>query len=838
MEPEDPTSEPTSAESWTVRDRRGKPVSAATTPLFQPGAVLAERYELRSVLGRGGMGVVFEGYDRVLGAAVAVKIVRSEYAGDRAWAERLAREVKLARQINHPNVCRVFDFGQAEAHPFLTMELAPGGTLRGEIADGRHDARPLEQRLSDARMIVSGLAAIHAAGIIHRDLTLQNVLRMGDGSLVLSDFGLATDCSDGTSSIQGGTVAYMAPEVVCGARASVASDIWSLGLVIHECVFGVRPRWSATNKDLCRPELGRRLVPAEALVFQACRACLSRDPTRRPNHAAEVARLLSHRRAAWPFVARTHPLTGVAACVLLAAALISVASVRRRHASAPATSSDPNLVVPTGEPEDWTEQSRVLADVPGRVACMVALPDGESLRFVWGHPKRAEDVNIRTGKRMPSPLVPEAFAEGCPDTTRDGRVVFSGYTTDGNPFAFVSDHPDGRAATPVVAIDPPSILSDPVWFPDGDRFQYEIDTTHTGIYSVSAKRTTVLPGTDDAHITTFGGVTAGRTVLLPVAYDLSTEVQLFSSPFVAPAVKFRVPFFVMHVESSDGRLFCMADTLRYADSPLIVVDAITKRGGNVAGIRGQAVREAIIVNGVLVFTSLKATEALVVKGHPDVVISSGLQLATRCGRELLAIRVRKDVRSIVRLDENGKELGVLRVDGDPSSPQCAPDGRTYYYLLNQSELRRCEEGTCSTVARDVFAYSLSPDGSRVAVLTTKDPPLALIVKDSRGVDPIQVLANRENPCLPAWETNDLLWASVRVGQSVVWEQFSLPSGKRTGRTAAGQSDCADGEADPATPFWPEVRITTQLHYQVRLAPRTLGNAWPGATLGRVNPQLR
>ena len=195
---------------------------------------MGERYELRRVLRRGGVGVVFEAYDRVLDQAIALKIVRAEYAGDRAWAERLAREVKLARQINHQNVCRVYDIGVADRHPFLTMELATRGTLRDEIASGEYAARPLDDRLADARAIAAGLAAIHAAGIIHRDVSPQNVLRMADGSLVLSDFGLATDRFDGTSSVQGGTVAYMAPEVVRGARASMASDIWSLAVVIHE----------------------------------------------------------------------------------------------------------------------------------------------------------------------------------------------------------------------------------------------------------------------------------------------------------------------------------------------------------------------------------------------------------------------------------------------------------------------------------------------------------------------------------------------------------------------------------------------------------------------------
>src|SRR5436190_9676617 len=95
-------------------------------------------------------------------------------------------------------------------------------------------ARPLAERIADARAVGSALAAIHAAGIVHRDLTPQNLLRMSDGRLVLSDFGLAVDVSDTTSSVHGGTIAYMAPEVVRGGKASAASDIWALGVVVHE----------------------------------------------------------------------------------------------------------------------------------------------------------------------------------------------------------------------------------------------------------------------------------------------------------------------------------------------------------------------------------------------------------------------------------------------------------------------------------------------------------------------------------------------------------------------------------------------------------------------------
>jgi serine/threonine-protein kinase len=154
------------------------------------GTILAGRYALERVIGRGGMGVVVKAHDRTLGEAVAIKILRAEYSDERRWAERLAREVKLARQIHHPNVCRVFDFEQADGRAFVVMELASGGNLRDEIRGGYVQRTSIESRISDAQAIARGLGAIHQAGIVHRDLTPQNVLRMADGRLVVSDFGL------------------------------------------------------------------------------------------------------------------------------------------------------------------------------------------------------------------------------------------------------------------------------------------------------------------------------------------------------------------------------------------------------------------------------------------------------------------------------------------------------------------------------------------------------------------------------------------------------------------------------------------------------------------------
>lgn len=251
-----------------------------------PGATLAGRYQIENLLARGGMAYVYRALDLETQQPVALKLLRPELALERQWIARLGREFRLARQILHPNVCQVLDFRHTESGTFLTMQLAAGGTLRGQLqADS---LRSLEDRVSDARSIIAGLAAIHAAGIVHRDVTPRNILRMGDGRLAVADFGLAMD-PDETMTFVGGTPGYMAPEVVMGRKPNFTSDVWQLGLVMHEILHNERPRWERT-----RGAGGRYVVQAKSGdaavqdLTQLCAACLAEDPGQRPASANVV----------------------------------------------------------------------------------------------------------------------------------------------------------------------------------------------------------------------------------------------------------------------------------------------------------------------------------------------------------------------------------------------------------------------------------------------------------------------------------------------------------------------------------------------------------------------
>jgi hypothetical protein len=267
------------------------------------GAVLAGRYQIEAAIGEGGTGQVFRAWDRVLGEPIALKILRPDCASEKSWIKRLAREVRVARAIRHPNVCRVFDLGSADGHWFVSMELAAGGTLRDTVRSGAAAARPLADRIADARAVCAGLAAIHSVGITHRDVTPQNVLRMEDGRLVLSDFGLAIERNTGADvSLHGGTPSYMPPEAAMHVKPDARSDVWQLGLLLHEILFGRRPAWRQVpgRGSVLRGPAEPSAPALEQALARLVSDCLAPSPGDRPASAVAVAGLFEAATEARP----------------------------------------------------------------------------------------------------------------------------------------------------------------------------------------------------------------------------------------------------------------------------------------------------------------------------------------------------------------------------------------------------------------------------------------------------------------------------------------------------------------------------------------------------------
>ena len=415
-------------------------VTRERAPEIKPGDLLAGRYQIEAILGKGGSGVVLRAYDRVSATVVAVKVLKPGLTHDPRWEKRFQRELRLGRPVRHPNVCRIFDIGDSDGYRFLTMEYATGGTLR-DLVKKNQPLRPLAERLADAAFVIAGLAAIHDAGIVHRDVKPDNVLRMDDGRLVLSDFGLATDLPDSTMvSVFVGTPHYMAPEVREGDPATTRSDVWSLGVVLHEIFFGKRPeKRSARSVSGVSEELDRiHIVDASsARCCALCTRCLADDPGRTPGDARVVKQLFEGaRRSPGRFSGRAHAArcrTWAVGAVAIAAAWrsriehLGVARVRPTPASS--RSSAPRQH--RRSRRTGRKLPTVVTTVPGHVHCF-SLVDANTVRIIWGNPRKAEDIDLDSGARRPARSGAGNVLDGCPDLSPDGReLLFTADTAAG-----------------------------------------------------------------------------------------------------------------------------------------------------------------------------------------------------------------------------------------------------------------------------------------------------------------------------------------------------------------------------------------------------------------------
>lgn len=298
-------------------------------PELAPGSLFAGRYTILAGAHAGGMGVVYRTRDNQLQETVALKLIRPDRAASQRYAERFRREVRLARQIVHPNVGRVHDIGEFDGTLYLSMQWIEGESLAQLLRKaGRLE---LDRALEFAAKICGALAAAHEAGVVHRDLKPGNVMIDEKGEVFVVDFGLALEVEPGSGtrpSLVGGTPQYMAPEQARGDRVDPRADLYALGVVVREMVTGAVP--GATANDAIRgPDAERRNA-----VRQLIEELVQEDPDRRPVSAAAVlARLRSlswHQRRAFPLVPR-----------LATAVLVGAAGVLVWH-----------LLVPAPDPRD------------------------------------------------------------------------------------------------------------------------------------------------------------------------------------------------------------------------------------------------------------------------------------------------------------------------------------------------------------------------------------------------------------------------------------------------------------------------------------------------------
>jgi serine/threonine-protein kinase len=269
---------------------------------FAPGTLLAGRWRIVGLLGRGGMGEVYRADDLKLGQSVALKFLTDAMSQDRTMRARFHSEVRVARQITHANICRVHDIGEVSTSKgtlhFLSMEYIDGEDLSSLLR--RIGRLPADKAVEIASQLCAGLAAAHDAGVLHRDLKPANVMIDGRGKVRLTDFGLAGLAEQFRGQeVMAGTPAYMAPEQLAGKEVTTRSDIYALGLVLYEIFTGKRVFEASTLDELRRlhessaptsPSLHIKEIDpqVEKLILR----CLEKDPSRRPASTIQVAAAL------------------------------------------------------------------------------------------------------------------------------------------------------------------------------------------------------------------------------------------------------------------------------------------------------------------------------------------------------------------------------------------------------------------------------------------------------------------------------------------------------------------------------------------------------------------
>ena len=406
------------------------------------------------------MGEVYRATDLALGQSVALKFLPAEAAQNQRLLERFHGEVRIARQVSHPNVCRVYDIGQAEGMPFISMEYVDGEDLSSLLL--RIGRLPADKALETARKICAGLAAAHSRGIIHRDLKPQNIMMNKRGDVIIMDFGLAAIADQlSGAEVRNGTPAYMAPEQLRGAEVTAKSDIYALGLVLYELFTGKRPFDANTVQAMLRQQESAQLTSMTSIaadidpgVEKAIRRCLDPDPTRRPATALSVAAALpggdplaaalaAGEMPSPELVASAGKLEGLApkysvpCLIAIIVCLCAAVALRARYAAVMHTPLD-------DPPEVLAHQSRAMASsfgYPKKPADSTLALDNRSdlldrLKQLpephrWDDWLASEAPISARYRESPSPLVADPYGDVTPDNPAPTQPGMVSVTLDG-----------------------------------------------------------------------------------------------------------------------------------------------------------------------------------------------------------------------------------------------------------------------------------------------------------------------------------------------------------------------------------------------------------------------
>ncbi len=426
-------------------------------PVFRPGQVVAERFRVVRFQGRGGMGEVYEVRDERLGIRAGLKTIRSGGPDGDESTQRFRREIRVAREVSHPNLCKVFDLvehsrpGGEGAITCLTMEWLEGETLQTLIE--RLRPLPVDDALPLLRQIAAAIDALHAAGIVHRDLKPGNVMLVPNGEgatrVVITDFGLAKPVASNGEMFetrldaQAGAPYFMAPEQLSNEKPAAAADIYAFGLLADEMVTGSRAFDAGSVGALYYQKLYEKPAPPSARRAglperwnRAILSCLEREPSARPRTAGDMVRAIEPRSEPERLPERASDLFRRARPAWVAAALvIALLAIGVREPKFEASMVVFRLASEAGEPRDAAESKYLSTGLTAELVARLSRMEGLSVRQNYERRDKARldtvherfhldgDLRAHSGKmRLTVRLT---------DSSKEGKVVWS-QSFDGN----------------------------------------------------------------------------------------------------------------------------------------------------------------------------------------------------------------------------------------------------------------------------------------------------------------------------------------------------------------------------------------------------------------------
>jgi eukaryotic-like serine/threonine-protein kinase len=733
------------------------------------------RYEIRSKLGAGGMGEVYEGRDTQLGRDVAVKVLPTIVSTDPDRLRRFEQEACAASALNHPNILIVHDIGAHDGTTYVVSELLEGETLRKRIA-----GTPLAQRraIDYALQIAKGLAAAHEKGIIHRDLKPDNIFITNDGRVKILDFGLAkltqldgneaqTDVPtrrvDTDPGVVMGTVGYMSPEQVRGQKIDHRSDIFSLGAILYEMLSGRRAFHGQSAADTLSAVLKEDppdLLDSNSAVTPA------------------VERLVSHCLEKNP-EARFHSARD------LAFALESISGV--------STTSDQTLTAVTSVPtHSWTSK------LPWIVAAVLGTLLLATIPFVWNYFRPAKKIQTSEQSRFTLKLPEKALTTGPPVISPDGRRIVLHLSTDDRKELLWVRALNSIDVQPINGTDGGT---QPFWSPDSRSIGFfangklkrvdlsggppqsicdiETPTNAGGTWNPNGVIVFAQAPTDGLFRVSAAGGTPVRITQVDTSHD---EVG-HSWPYFLPDGQHFL-YLVRNTQPEKSAIYVgLLDSKETKRLLLAHSSMAFAPPGYLLFVRDETLMAQPFDPNQLEltgeqFTLAEQTSRNPVNGRAFFSVSENGVLIVRSGELVL--------NKLTWLDRTGKEIGVITKAGNYNAPTLSPDEKKV--AVSRLDFQ-------STVAADIWVIDLergtetrftydpgsdrwpswSADGNSIIFVSTRAGSTNIYQKASNGSGAEEpILTSEQSKASPAWSDDGKFVLYGQLNAGTIWDVFVLP----------------------------------------------------------------